>query len=1615
MTAPSLLLDEVVAVLRGADVPLRARDIVTRLDPGADPTELKREVNRLLYGPLRSFVAQDGDSRWRLVRDPTLAAPREVRTRAVANTTGVPEREVPVAPDVAATIQRSLEAWKKDLIDFGRKNKLLYFNSSRRTKLKLTKPTLESLYEGLVLRDKTYTFSTPIRGDLDLIELQDDVETPDVGERRGDIEVDYELSSAKDVVSLQRKLFRLRTDARSTLNEQGINTLHVGLGVLRWQESDASAEWIDSPIVLIPSSLDREKNGPYKLSGFEGDVVVNPTLAHRLRHDFDLELPPLDPFDGFGEEADPVGYLAAISRAVRDRGWSVSQDLWLTHFSFEKLVMFEDLGQPATVEAIANHPVLSALTGTDEVEEPAISFQDASGAYELPEAYPVVDADSSQLEVLVRARVGTSMVVQGPPGTGKSQTIVNLIAQAIRDGRSVLFVSEKRAALEVVYRRLREAGLSDLCLELHSHKANKREVVRDLFLALEASRETTNAANDALFQERLALRRRLDAYVTAVHERRGGGQHTAYEMHGELAQLSDVPATTADLPVTPYLDLTREKEASMTRALNELVFPGVWGAEAQHPWRGCQVEGPAFAAREEILPQAGRLVAALDEAIDAKASTERLLGISLGAGSIERLPEVASILQGLVELPTSTRSSWLTEPRERFSADLRLATEASGKTQNVARAAERLEANGARQLVEDPQLVQELLPRYQGSHKKRFGRMSGAYRRDKRRLRAAVTSKPGFEESCSILEQARISIAAQSWLRDNGPALHVVMGAAWPEDPAAAEGIVQDLRSVDLLRALLPDEGLPMVAAERLTEDFPGAKGQSWMLRSTIQTATDQAATSADALARWHPMGLDGVRLEDKELEDLRIRATLWREHGDLLDQWSAYTRALQGCDREGLTPFIEAARRIDLPAEQLSPALRRLIATRWVTEAYRSDSALGAFDAKSHAAAIEAFCRLDKALLEEARQAVRYGASQRQRDVRVAARFATPGMGRAPEEVRAARDEYKKIKREFEKTRRHIPLRRLLPDLPNILPVVKPCLLMSPLSVASYLPRDRFRFDLVIFDEASQVLPADAVGAILRATQVIVFGDSKQLPPTDFFRKRLDDGEDEDYDLEESYVDSSAFASILEACSTALPEAWLRWHYRSRDERLIAFSNRTFYSERPLITFPNPDSEADYTGVHFEYVANGLYDRGGSRTNIEEARHVADKVIEHLDRHGWDRSLGVITLGIAQRDIIELELRRRLSERPELGPYVAEEGNEPFFIKNLETVQGDERDDIILSLGFGPSEPGGLPALSFGPVAAKGGERRLNVAVTRAKYSMTLVTSMRPEHLDRASLLSNEGPKVLGSYMRYAARGGRFDDEAEADPNRQPESPFEEAVVNALRQREYLVDPQVGVSHFRIDIGVRHPDIPSRYLLGIECDGATYHRAASARDRDRLRQEVLEEQGWRIYRIWSTDWIQHPGRALEVLVDEIERLRALDEPSVPRRTGPEPPATPPASVVVLDQPEPSERAIVDLPAPFLEEQRQSLLFELSRLERQVASMGAAQADVKGQPDRGFSGGLVERALKQRLEQVRSALDAIAEGTYGRCKRCGRAIELERLEAVPSTPFCRECSQSADG
>lgn len=543
---------------------------------------------------------------------------------------------------------------------------------------------------------------------------------------------------------------------------------------------------------------------------------------------------------------------------------------------------------------------------------------------------------------------------------------------------------------------------------------------------------------------------------------------------------------------------------------------------------------------------------------------------------------------------------------------------------------------------------------------------------------------------------------------------------------------------------------------------------------------------------------------------------------GDI-DEWASFSAASQRLSDLGLGSVIGHLVQEAGAKEMVAGACERAILTSWVDAVLAGDERCRISRAADRDQLVHEFRELDRQIVAQAAAKV-IEVSNRRR----------PSM---------AAGEFRIIRTEAEKKRKHRPILTLLDDAGQAAQALKPCFMMSPLTVSQFLP-SHMRFDAVIFDEASQVRPGDAVGALYRGGQLIVAGDNKQLPPTSFFDRTMDDGDDYDPD------EFDDFESLLDLCRGAnvVPELPLRWHYRSQHEDLITYSNRTFYGGK-LVTFPSAIEDGPDVGLQFFYVNDGVYGRGTSTDNQVEAKRVVERVIYHAD-HNPKKSVGVVAFSEAQATRIQWELESARRDRPDLDDFFQESRLNGFFIKNLETVQGDERDTIILSIGYGPDENGKI-TMNFGPLNKPGGGRRLNVAITRARGRFEVVSSVRAIDFGESA---NPAVRQLQGYLDFAERG-KIALTPVLGSEGPPESPFEEAVMSVLQSWGYEVAPQVGQAGYRIDLGIRHPEHPGQWLLGVECDGAAYHSSKTARDRDRLRQEVLEGLGWHLHRIWGPSW----------------------------------------------------------------------------------------------------------------------------------------------------------------
>lgn len=1345
-----------------------------------------------------------------------------------------------------APIAGLLEDARRRLVETGTRNRLIHVNRSARRAnvLDVVDERSADVFDLLRTSGKTMRFEpaeeeeTPSEAEPLLLALAEDPEDPEAREARYR---DLLLETRLGPEALQRRLLRLFTDARTAEEEQGVNILYLAMGFLRWYESDSSDVMRESPLILVPVELVRDdRRASFNLRARDTEIVTNLPLQERLRADFGFELPELIDEDGFTPDA----YLDELTDRIAGRPrWSIDRDgMQLGFFSFSKLLMMRDLEPEHWPEdAFEAHPVLGGLLdGGFERCSPLFGPQERlDPRLEPADLLHVVPADASQTRVIEEVRAGRNLVVQGPPGTGKSQTIANIIAAAAHDGKRVLFVAEKMAALSVVHDRLKKVGLGELCLEIHSRAANKKVFLDELARTLAAGAASPDlpGAPEALCE----ARDRLNRITALLHERVPGRDYTPFRVIAEIARLIGREVTPPRIPTTGLEALDEEARRALTERVAALVeLTRQAGPPADHPFSGVGATGLQPTDLQRVGPE---LDAATLAIADLRGAADHIAGLA-GLPAPSTMPEAVrldELLRAAAERPAEGREA--TPALLTRAAGPRLAEAlAAGADWGAARAeAPRTFTEAAFETAPDA-LRARLLPGVGSFWSRLFGSYRGASRELATLLTGQLPTAPA--DRLKLVDQLVAIRRRRAALSEEEAFLKAALGPHWRGErtPFAA------LRAqADWLGRLIALSPIPDTAAlERLC----AAGQQAGLLGMAIDAAK---AALAPVMTRLQFRWPDG---EEQPLEDMAHRLDRMRSGIDRYGEWARLSHLTAALRKDGLEQLLVEMERGHLIPERAVDELRYAIAeARWAA----ARAALPELDTLAHQdrhALVATFRDLERTRLEETRRLVR---------AKHLAQLPTGASGQMG-----------LLRGEMGKKRRHKPIRQIMRAAGQMVQRIKPVLLMSPISIAQYLPPGSTEFDLLLIDEASQVRPEEALGAIARCRQIVVVGDQKQLPPTSFFDRVAGSEEtDEETETEEVRTASATeMESVLTLCEArGLNPAMLEWHYRSRDPSLIMVNNAEFYDHR-LVLPPSPVQNDPEFGLAFRRVP-GVYtsrSRGTGRpgTNRIEAEAVVQAVAEHA-RTRPDLSLGVVAFSKAQSDMLTevLEIARREDEI--LDAFLREGRAEDVFVKNIENVQGDERDVILISVGYGPSEPNGrLASMSFGPVNGEGGERRLNVLFSRARTRCLVFCSFDPGDID-LSRVTRDGPRILKRFLEFARSGQMAQPEVTGEL---PDSPLESDVADVIRRLGYPCDHQVGSAGFKIDLGVRHPDRSGRYILAVECDGAAYHSALWARERDRLRQDVLEGLGWRFQRIWSTDWF-HRRHA------EIDRLRAALEAAV--------------------------------------------------------------------------------------------------------------------------------------
>lgn len=1375
----------------------------------------------------------------------------------------------------SALITRQLEKSRQALLDLSTRNRLLSLPQAATARvLHFADERTDEVYRLLAGESKAMSFA-PAKAEeeqaaADPAEVQEtqatlalpqpeesvdeQLDARGVAQRHRDLKLQTRLSSEK----LQRRLLDMYSDARTFIEEQGVNILFLALGQLQWFDRNAPDKPRFAPLILLPVALERKSAAErFTLSWLQEDAAENLSLAAKLKADFGLELPEFNAGDDF----DPRAYLAAVAAmAAAQPGWQVLPDaMTLGFFSFAKFLMYRDLDTATwPPEKRLDQQALIAAALQDGFEAREHLFpEDANVDQLIPvdSQRHVVDADSSQSLAIEAVRRGENLVIQGPPGTGKSQTITNVIAAAIADGKKVLFISEKMAALEVVNRRLKSVGLGPACLELHSHHANKRKVLEELKATRDLGKPRVEH-REQIIHELSNVQQQLNAHSRTMHQALAPCTLTPYQILGRLARLDTVQI--AHLPDllqgaqnwSPEDFHSRQQIVEALRQAASKVSP-----VAGHPWRGVchpallKLDAQRFAQQ---LPTLQAMLARLQQ--DAELLAQSLSAPA--AQTLQSLHEQITLAQQLASAPSIDRqavanSIWdqgLGQLHKLVECGAQFSLQAQSLRGSFAESAWTVDWNAPRQSIAAH--GDSLFRIFNSGYRAAIANLKGQL---KTTLPSSRAERLNLLDSLIEAQQLRQNLGQQQTLGADA------FGSLWlgeQSDWAQLQAVLGWMAG--------PDGQGRSAAFRQLYAQLPSPAH-----------CADLAARASASLQAFEDAAqslLDGYRLETQEafgaadlaripLADFGERLAQWVAEPNALLDWTSYHATREQARAAGMAVLVQQLENESIAQGAMPAIFERAYYEALLRQATQAHPELVAFNGDQHSQKVRQFRALDLERIELAR--AQSALSHYEQVPRSAS-----GMG--PLGV---------LNGEIARKRGHMPLRKLFKLAGEAVQAIKPVFMMSPLSVAQFLEPGAVEFDLLVIDEASQIEPVDALGAIARCKQLVVVGDDRQLPPTRFFSRMTSEQDEFDDEDEDQLIAGAAdVESILSLClAKGMPQLMLRWHYRSRHQSLIAVSNQQFYNSS-LYVVPSPYTARSGMGLRFHHLPEGRFDSGASRINRIEAQTIARAIMQHAQQSP-QLSLGVAAFSLQQKVAIqdELELLRR--QQPAAESFFVAHPNEPFFIKNLENVQGDERDVIFISVAYARNAQGYLP-MRFGPVSADGGERRLNVLISRAKQRCEVFSSITADDID-LERGKGKGVAALKVFLQYAATGQLA---LAGISGRDLESPLEEDVYEALTAQGLQVQTQIGIAGFFIDLAVVDPEQPGRYLLGIECDGMSYHHSRSARDRDRLRQSVLESQGWTLLRIWGCDWFRQPRAQTERVLAAVEaaRQRKQAEPVQP-------------------------------------------------------------------------------------------------------------------------------------
>ena len=1384
--------------------------------------------------------------------------PPETQKRNTGKET-IRELETAIEVEEQSVAGNRIMRWRQKLLDLSLRNRLLNAKENNKQFVRLLCHDVAALEDNLASRQsfQILPFGNLVHSDeqelrnmslLSKLQITDDIKARIESEmKQGRL-----LSPLSEEV-LKARLKELYRQGIADIEEGGVNTLFLAAGFLSHPNPNQPTSCI-APIILLPIRLERPSgNQAVTLSRMDDEAVINVTLLELLRKEFKVSIPGVDPLpiDDMGVDVKKV--MQIFRQALCDvKGCEVLEEIALGRFSFNKFIMWNDL--TAREEVLKNNEIVRHLVSGEAMFDDGVKVfdpKDVDSHLVYSDLFCPVSADSSQVAAVIYSGMDKNFVLHGPPGTGKSQTITNIIAHNLARGKKVLFVSEKKAALDVVYRRLSQIGLQPFCLELHSNKTGKADVLKQFSEVLELPEMGAPQGWDATVTELTKLRQALHLYTTDLHHVYPN-RLSAYDCFARVMSCPQGAWIDGWFSCDLLSETTEQYEERKSFAADLGQAYRYVSEAAQQAFAGLatfewnpQVERE-FKMRAEGLRDCA---SALAKVFQPHAAT---LGLPAEETGLKRVYEVAALFEVLKD-SEALPSDFIVQD---FASNRVELERAIGNALEFVKARDELAPYNLDALaaVDWDSVLSRITKNGQASFLVRFIR-NWQLVRELKHIKKLGSEKLSLTElkAKAVICKAYVGHAKQ--FKEDASYLQRKMGGIWKGEGTDWKQVKsifdRSSRFFDALVACCGNNQAQLASScEKLALLLPRCQelyGPGRPEREKLNQFLSAFNQFAEALESFNARyGCIAAITDEQTLDKVELRMGQLLLHLNSLRHFCIWQGHKDKALNSGMGEVIHKLQTLDGFAQKLTELFDFAYCQKMLDQILSTSQTLSQFVGETRDTQVKRFAEVDHLYAECTKKMIIAQLSQR---------LPRRINGNIPNT-----SELGILKRECAKRARHMPVRKLLSQIPTLAKTLKPCFLMSPLSVAQYLPPDMEGFDLIVFDEASQIPVWDAIGVIARGKQLVVVGDPKQMPPTNFFQKGETDDEAGQGD-EELMED---LESILDECIAAdIHPVYLNWHYRSRHESLITFSNKHYYDNR-LFTFPSASNNPHY-GVKLVHVKDGYYDRVSTRTNRREAEEIVSNILERArDPVLCKKSVGIVTFSIVQRQLIEELLDEAREKYPEVDTFLDEASKlEHLFVKYLENVQGDERDVILFSICYGADRQGKF-FMNFGPLNREGGERRLNVAITRAKEQVIVFSSILSKDIDLDRTMAI-GAQHLKEFLEYAEKTttvqiGNTVASAQEDL-------FVTSVVQFLEQEGYQVRRNVGNSECRIAAAIVHPGDPNAYLLGIECDGAGYMSQLTARDRDILRRAVLQGLNWTIYRMWVADWWHDRERARQRLL----------------------------------------------------------------------------------------------------------------------------------------------------